>query len=172
MDYKAYLAGPVTGLSYDTATAWRAYARKVLAYLNIDAMDPMRGQEYLQGSENMSDSYEGLAMSNQRAIMSKSYNDTITSNIVIVNFLGATRVSIGTVMEMAWAFEKKIPIICVIESEGNPHDHSMVREAMNFRVATVDEAIKVADVMLNGKPRYEAVIDWAKNGSTKLPPKG
>jgi nucleoside 2-deoxyribosyltransferase len=172
VDYKAYLAGPVTGLSYEAATEWRQYARKILAYLNIDAMDPMRGQEYLAGSENMSDSYEGLPMSTQRAIMAKSYNDAVTANILIVNFLGATRVSIGTVMEMAWAYEKRIPVICIMEAEGNPHDHSMVRDATNFRVASIDEALKVADVMLNGKPRYSAVMDWVKNGTTKLPPKG
>jgi hypothetical protein len=65
-----------------------------------------------------------------------------------VNFLGATRVSIGTAIEFGWADSRKTPIICVMEPEGNPHDHPMIREAIGFRVATLKEALNVAIAIL------------------------
>jgi hypothetical protein len=39
-----------------------------------------------------------------------------------------------------------------MEAKGNIHDHSMIREAIGYRVETIDEAIRLADVVLNGTP--------------------
>lgn len=172
MDYKAYLAGPITGTSYEESTDWREYASKILAYLNIEGLSPMRGKDYLTSETRILDSYDEHILSHQRGIMTRDFNDCKRADILIVNFLGAERASIGTCMEIAWAYSNRVPVICIMEEKGNIHDHSMIREAIGFRVTNVDDAIKTADMVLNGKPRFAAVMDWVKNGNTKLPPKG
>jgi hypothetical protein len=68
--------------------------------------------------------------------------------VVLVNFLGAEKVSIGTVMEMAWADLSRTPIIVVMAPEGDLHDHSMLREVTGFRVATLEEGLEVAKAIL------------------------
>lgn len=51
-------------------------------------------------------------------------------------------------MEIAWAYQARIPVVAIMESENNPHEHGMIREAIGFRVETVDEAINVVRAIL------------------------
>jgi nucleoside 2-deoxyribosyltransferase len=60
---------------------------------------------------------------------------------------GATRVSIGTVMEIAWAHAYGKPVVLVME-EGNVHDHPMIRECSPFIVHTLDEGIELVNAIL------------------------
>jgi len=47
---KVYLAGPITGLSYEKAVDWRRYAQIVLLEEgDIVAVSPMRSKDYLFG---------------------------------------------------------------------------------------------------------------------------
>lgn len=172
MDYKAYLAGPISGTSYDGCTDWRDYATKILSYLNIQGLSPMRGKDYLSDEKQIGDSYEEHVLSCSRGIMTRDFFDCKRADILIVNFLGAERASLGTAMEIAWAYQNNTPVIAVMEETGNIHDHAMIREAIGYRVTTLDRAIEVADIVLNSKPRYKAVMEWVKSGNTKLPPKG
>ena len=48
-----YLAGPITGLTYDGATDWRAYAKARLAKFGIQAVSPMRAKEFLKALPSM-----------------------------------------------------------------------------------------------------------------------
>ena len=43
-----YLAGPITGLTFDGCTDWREYAKKSLAEAGIDGLSPMRAKDYLK----------------------------------------------------------------------------------------------------------------------------
>ncbi len=62
--------------------------------------------------------------------------------------LSAQKVSIGTVMEIAWAKAFQIPVIVIMEKEGNLHDHPMIRDCIGFRVETLLEAIWLTKVLL------------------------
>lgn len=104
----------------------------------------MRAKDYLKKEKIIEGAYEDLVMSCLRGVYTRDRFDSMRCDVLLVNFLGAKKVSIGTVMEIGWADSRKIPIICAIEPEGNPHDHPMIREAVGFRVPTVDEAIAVA----------------------------
>lgn len=75
--------------------------------------------------------------------MTRDFYDCTTCDILLVNLLGAKSVSIGTVMEIAWAYQKRTPIVLAIESEGNIHEHLMIDEARGFRVPTLQEALDV-----------------------------
>lgn len=144
--FTAYLAGPITGLHYDGAQDWRAYAVKMLGAWNIKALSPLRGKEFLRSMGELTASCAGYGalhpLASPRGIMTRDRFDCTTSDVILVNLLGAKKVSIGTVMEIAWADTHRVPIVAVMEP-GNIHEHAMVDEALGYRVNTVDEAIHV-----------------------------
>lgn len=166
MNYIAYLAGPITGCTFEGASDWRDFARDRLATVGIAGMSPMRGKDYLLTETRLMDVYDKHVLSQGRGIMTRDYNDCQRADVLIVNFVGADRVSIGTCMEIAWAYARKVPVIAIIEEKGNIHDHAMIREAIGFRVTTVEEAIQVADVVLNPLPSYQTVEQQKANQAT------
>ncbi len=152
--YTVYLAGPITGLSYNGTTEWRDHATNVLATFGIQGLSPMRHKDYLLNVTTIEDSYESSVMSSQRGIYARDKYDCHRCDVVIVNLLGATKVSIGSVMEIAWAAQNNTPVILVMEDKGNIHEHSMLREACPFRVNNLDNALEVASAILAPpKPR-------------------
>src|SRR3982751_2947354 len=126
---KVYLSGPVTGLVYEDAVDWRQSVTQQLEHWDLRAIDPMRGKEFLAGKGELSAQCDQHPAHGAREVMTRDHFDTINANVVLVNFLGAQRVSIGTVMEIAWAWDRRIPVVAAIEP-GNIHDHAMVTEAI------------------------------------------
>lgn len=143
-----YLAGPITGTSYNECTGWREYVTdKVTMKGNIWCYSPMRAKEYLAGEEVLDGSYEQSLLSSQRGLFTRDMNDCKTCDMVIVNLLGAKTVSIGTVMEISAFWWQRKPIVLIME-DGNVHNHPMIREACPFIVHTLDEAIHVMMTIL------------------------
>ena len=76
--------------------------------------------------------------------MTRDHNDCKTADMIVCNFLGATRISIGTCMEIAFSYAYKVPLLMIMEPSGNPHDYLMIREAIGFRVTKLEDAAAVA----------------------------
>lgn len=213
-----YLAGPISGCSYEGATDWRDHATAVLARDGIKGLSPMRAKEYLKGCERKLEhpypvgtrvkmvegvkvvegfvygqvvghgpkgvsyyvEWEGIGvqshmnetavqavltdigfsstceeyghlspLSGPRGIMTRDRFDATRCGVLLVNLLGATKVSVGTVMEIAWADLKRTPVVVAIEPSGNPHEHAMVTEAIGFRCASMEEALQVTAAILS-----------------------
>jgi nucleoside 2-deoxyribosyltransferase len=143
-----YLSGPITGLSYDGCTEWREKFAADLkdACPGVHSLNPMRGKYYLQSLQSIeATGNEKLGiLSGGPQIVTRDYSDTVNSDMLVVNLVGATKVSIGTMFEVAWAFSKHIPIVLVIE-EGNEniHAHSMLFSMCGYRVNNLDDALTV-----------------------------
>lgn len=146
MTANIYLAGPITGLTFGACTDWRDYMTNKFPK-HIKGQSPMRGKEYLSKERTISDQYVGSVLSCQKGITTRDRWDTSRCDAIVVNLLGATRVTIGTMIEIGWADAFRKPIILIMEEEGNLHDHSMVRECAGFIVRSVDEAINVLTTM-------------------------
>jgi nucleoside 2-deoxyribosyltransferase len=143
-----YLAGPIAGLNYDGATWWREYAASYLEDFDIKALSPMRAKQYLRDVETFSGNCGAESsmgpLSGARAVVARDRFDVERCNVLLVNLLGAERVSIGTMFEIAWAHQRHTPVVLVMEADGsNIHEHAFVTEAAGFRVATLDEGIAV-----------------------------
>jgi hypothetical protein len=136
--YTIYLAGPITGQSYDQANDWRNDFSKSMPE-HITCLSPMRGKTYLEKEKSIKDAYLGHGLSTATGVLSRDRFDATRCDVLVVNFLGAKQVSIGTVMEVAWADLSRTPIIIVIE-EGNVHKHKMLLGVAGFVVGTLDEA--------------------------------
>jgi nucleoside 2-deoxyribosyltransferase len=138
-----YLSGPIAGLTYTEGADWREYATRCFPP-HIQGVSPLRGHRMLEGLGPIKNLMIDHPFRKDTAINRRDKFDTLRATVVLVNLLGTTKVSIGTVMEVAWAFDHGIPVILAIEPEGNPHDHPMVRDCTSVRVASLDEAIEAA----------------------------
>ncbi len=151
MKPSVYLAGPISGLTFDGCTDWRKFVTSELGIDGIKAWSPLRAKEYLREFgvlDKLCTGYSASSvLSSHRGIMTRDRFDATRCDVLFVNFIGATQVSIGTSMEIAWADAARIPIVCALE-EGNPHEHGMILEAIGFRVPTLDQAITVTKAIL------------------------
>jgi nucleoside 2-deoxyribosyltransferase len=151
-----YLAGPISGLSYEESTGWRDEVTAALRSSNIAAISPLRAKVYLRETGAIKDSYTDkdlndntfVNMSTERGITSRDRFDCTNCGVVLVNMLGTKRVSIGTCMEVAWADLERIPVVLVMEKEGNPHDHAMIRDCVAYRVDNLADAVKIVRAIL------------------------
>ena len=147
---RVYLAGPITGLTYGDCTDWREYAQKTLGAVGITGVSPLRAKNYLKTCEGelIGDEYFDKVLSCAKGITTRDRWDAMNCDLLLVNLLGAEKVSIGTMIEYGWADAARNPIITVIEEDDNRHDHAMVRELTGFRVETLDEGLNVAKAIL------------------------
>jgi nucleoside 2-deoxyribosyltransferase len=124
-------------------------AKGALGAFGIDAFSPLRGKEYLAKAGPLEDQYHDLhALSSSKGIVERDHNDCMTRDMVLVNLLpGNDRVSIGTVMEIAWAYAYRKPSVVVL-NPGNIHTHAMLTECAGYVVETLDEAIFICKRIL------------------------
>jgi len=153
MTNTVYLAGPIAGLGYDAATDWREQATQSLAEVGVKALSPMRAKEFLKGVASFSATCvdEGgiSPLSTGRAVMTRDRFDATRCDVMLVNFLGAERVSIGTVMEIAWADLCRTPVVLVAEPENVHAQHAMLNEAIGFRAETLEEGLAIVKAILS-----------------------
>ena len=143
-----YLAGGISGLSWQDAIRWRRLVKNTLAPEGIECFSPLRAKSYLRPEQNIANAYESHVLSSQRGIFARDWYDCLNCDMVFVNFLASPFPSLGTAMEIAWAYDNKKPIVVAIEKSGNPNDHAMLMEACRFRVDNIEEAIWVAKTVL------------------------
>lgn len=151
---KVYLAGPISGLTYDQGQDWRVQAIDGLKKRGLTGYSPLRAKEYLKTQGVLEQSYllrdqPVSCLSTDRGITTRDHWDVKTSDAVLFNLLGATRVSIGTCIEFGWASAYHKLIVLVMEANGNLHDYPMIREVSGFRVETLEDGIEVLGRILN-----------------------
>ncbi len=125
----------------------------------------MRHKEYLAKEKEIAVSYSlpEHFMSQAKHLFNRDKNDVITSDALLVNLYGATKVSIGTMFEIAWAHILNIPTVVVMESE-NIHVHPFVSEAASFVVPSLELGYSVIIKLLtNGEVDPWVVSDPGGN---------
>ena len=146
---KVYLAGPITGCSYGTATGWRQFCHEYLARFGITGVSPMRSKNCLSNLSSIPDTPEVPADSWQAtmltpaAVRARDKFDCTKSDLVLMNFLGANKVSKGTILEVGWADGAGVPIVAAIESE-NVHHNLLVDACIPFQAGTLEDALEIA----------------------------
>lgn len=148
--YHVYLAGPITGCDYGECVDWRQDWIDTMPK-GIICLSPMRGKVYLKGAGEIQAKveYTEFVLCRDNAIMARDFYDCNRANVIVFNLLGAKRVSIGTVMEIAWGYAKHTPMVFVMEKEGNLHDHAMIRACGGFRCESLEEAKLVVRAVLD-----------------------
>jgi hypothetical protein len=147
---RVYLSGPITGQSREQATEWRTYVTRRLAP-GIIAVDPMRDAvEFSVVSEQLLDTPSRLRhLMHGKEILERNRMDVARCDLLLANFLGAQRVSIGSVGEVFWADVFRKPVIVVREAHHNLHDHGLINAIAAHSFDALDLAIEKISVMLS-----------------------
>ena len=138
--FLVYLAGPIRGLTYDQSCDWREYTIKKLPEY-VKALSPMRGKEFLKDVGKITGAYAN-PLSTESGITCRDRFDVKRSDVVLMNLLGATQISIGSMIEVGWADAYRKPLIIAMEKD-NIHSHPIVNGVAGFVVPNLDEAISV-----------------------------
>lgn len=151
MNKFVYLAGPITGLTYEEARyGWRKVFQDGLERKgsNAKVLSPMRHEGHLAEVKGpLEKDYPSHLFSHPKMIVTKDFLDIDVSSIVVANFTGATRPSIGTVAEIGYAAAKGKPIVVIME-EDNLHNHPFVTVPSTV-VDNLDDAIAIVDSLLS-----------------------
>jgi len=125
---KIYLAGPINACTDDEATGWRERFKSLLPP-DVGYLDPMardyRGREL----------EPGIA----REIVEGDKEDIRNSNVAVFYY---ERPSVGTAMEMLFAYESGIPVV-VIDRSGKPLSPWLIYHASRV-TGTLNDAIAAA----------------------------
>jgi len=144
---KIYLAGPINGLTYEGAQDWREQFATMVDE-RIAAYSPLRGKDYLKMRGPLEVSYDEFPLSTDQGLTTRDRYDCMGADLVVFNLLGATRVSIGTMIELGWADAARRPAILIMEKTGNIHEHPMVRQTTQFRVDNLKDAAALTNIIL------------------------
>ena len=143
MTTTVYLSGPISDMTYKSASDWREALTGIFTHNGLRVLDPMRGKSFLSNQKSIKrEVYEAMARPDlsDKALVNRDHADVANADIVLVNLLPATKVSIGTMFELAWAMHQR-KIVVILMQEGNPHDHPFVRES-GVIFERMDEAVQ------------------------------
>lgn len=152
-----YLAGPIAGLTYDEAQDWRlTFSEWMRRYSSgrIECYSPLRGKSELRSRDALNCyGYDHVSpLATPKAIMARDFMDCSTADLVVANLAGqkvGAVISIGTVMEIAFAYAKRVPVLAIVPPESDSiSEHAMMQEAINFYAPDTEDAALMATHIL------------------------
>lgn len=155
--FKLYLSGPIAGLSFDDAEDWRQHVIKTIDP-RIICYSPLRAKEFLRELETIEPDNVARFDSpfvTDSAITTRDRFDCMGSDLMLVNLMGAERISVGTMIELGWADAARVPVVLAME-KGNAHEHPIVHGVCGFRVHDLDSAIRAAELILLNEVKVNA----------------
>ena len=115
-----YLAGGISGLSYDEATAWRNEAFNTLTSSGFSVLDPMRDKDCLSKEEFLSFDYRDRDEKlSPFAIFGRDIEDLNEADIIFARL--DTAKSVGAPWEVGYSYAKRKKIILVVAEELESH---------------------------------------------------
>jgi nucleoside 2-deoxyribosyltransferase len=146
---KIYLAHPISGLSYDTVHDYYANLSILLSEF-FYVFHPMTAKGYLRNEiEFRATGYNHMPVSTNHAIVERDNWMISQSDIVLVDLTGAKAVSIGCIMELAWAHLMRKHSVVVMD-EHKIHNHAFVLECADVVFSSLDEAIEYLKKLHHG----------------------
>jgi nucleoside 2-deoxyribosyltransferase len=137
MKQYVYLSGPMGGCTFKEMTDWRAEAEEKLNSATLKCLLPTRS--FLEGF---------APEETDKWINRRDFFDCVRSQCLLVNLKGMKTLSIGTIMEIAWAYQKQIHVV-VIGEPGGPQNHPMLKDSITHEVRTLDEGIAAVKELLS-----------------------
>lgn len=135
-----YLAGPISGESYDQITEKIMDKKRRLMMMGYNVIHPMTGKNYLRNEIKFKAvGYDEFPASTNKAIVGRDRWMVSKCDIILADFFQSKRVSIGTVFEIAWAQEMGKLVIGVIDKD-NIHQHAFVLETCDVIFETLKDA--------------------------------
>jgi len=111
---KVYLAGFIQGSKLKECILWRKQIREYYKDYPFVFLDPLNGKDFASISQ------DGLKSSrNPHSIIHRDYKSVTSADLIIANMntFEEQRPLTGTICELAWAWEKHIPIIMITKED-------------------------------------------------------
>lgn len=146
-----YLSGPITGLTYqDARYGWRGDFTKLLTS-DINVLSPMRHEGHLaEITGPLAENYPTHLFSHSKMIVNKDFMDIRRSDLMVLNVMGAMKVvSRGSLVELGYAAAIDVPIVLIIEPEGNIHDYPFVIENSMVRLDNLQDAATAVNSLMS-----------------------
>lgn len=138
---RVYLAGPIRGTTKEEMVGWRRYAAEKLQPLSTAS--PLRGFDHLMlDNGHMQPGHEEHPLRDPRNFTRRDLWDVDQCDAILFNFLGATKISQGSVIEIGYA-TKGGKLMAVVMDPENVHWYSMTRELATYVVPTLDQGIEL-----------------------------
>ena len=136
---KIYIAGPITGLSYEEVMNRFRGQAALYKHYGYDVLCSMVGKDYLKEEKFLHGEGYSTPASNSHAIKGRDMWMVRQCDIILVDFSAGDAASIGSCFEMAWASMLGKHIVTVIP-EGNVHKHAFVTECADVVFTNIEDA--------------------------------
>jgi nucleoside 2-deoxyribosyltransferase len=147
---KIYLAHAISGLSYGEVMNYYVKTSEFLKSIGYEVLCPMTGKDALRNETKFkAHGIDKVPLATNHAIIERDRWMVTESDIVYISLVGTKGVSIGSVMEMAWAHQLGKHSILAMEP-GNIHEHAFVLEAADIRYESEAEAEEYLARLKNG----------------------
>ncbi len=140
-EIKCYLAGPITGLSWEEAVSWRIETTKYLSEFGIQCISPMRAKEVLKGELKLGNQYNDLVGVTGHDIFEKDKFDCSRADILLVNFMDGLSLSIGALFELAWGHILGKYCVVVGNKDSECINHPFVKESASIVFYDLENAL-------------------------------
>jgi nucleoside 2-deoxyribosyltransferase len=142
-----YLGGPITGLTYRQAQAWRQDKafRLSLDILGLDPLSPL--DQHGPPSDldiPLNAFFEEQIGVDVSTVVLGDLKMIEASDIVLFNFLDSDHASIGSAAELGWANAKGKPIVSAVKQD-TVHHHPFVTVLSKEIAPTLDAALMSLD---------------------------
>lgn len=144
-----YLAGHISGLSYEESrNGWRQEFAQLLPE-HIHPFSPMRGKDFLKGLNRMPEAgFDSFILATPSAIVTRDRNDVFTCDAMVACFTQGGTPSLGTAIEFGWANAMNKPIIMIADEDDLHREHAMLREMAGYITDSLEEASMVVAQLL------------------------
>lgn len=136
-----YLVRPISGCTFQEVTQGYKETANILLNHGYQVLHAMMGKEDLQQNDEVFKNHGYThPVATDRAILGRDRWMVKKADIVFANFLGAKRVSIGSMMELAWAHDHGKHVVIAMEKD-NIHRHAFVTGCADILFETQEEAL-------------------------------
>lgn len=147
---RIYIAGSISGKDVEEVKDYFNETTWMLRSLNYEVLSPMTGKGKLRTEAKYRAKDYRHPIATNRAIIGRDRWMVGQADVVYCNLYGASHVSIGSMMELAWARELRKHTIVVME-EDNVHQHAFVLQCADIIFPTPEEAEEYLADLVGGE---------------------
>ena len=146
---KIYIVHQISGLPIDTVFNYYKTTQDALTAVGYNVLTAMYGKNMLRcEKEFKASNMDKLPCTTNHAIFQRDRWMVKQADIIYANFLAANQISIGSMMELAWASDNGKHIVVAMQ-ENNVHRHAFVLEAASVVYTTHEDALDYLTALIN-----------------------
>lgn len=138
---KIYIAGSISGQSGEDVVSYFKNTKSRLIGMGFEVFSPMTGKGFFRNEIKFKASGYNNPVSTNHAIIERDHWMVSTVDIVYCNLTMAKNVSIGSMMELAWAHHMGKHTVLAMQAD-NIHQHAFVIEAADIIFESHEDAIE------------------------------